>query len=422
MQLLRFFLQYVYSLPSAFLFLLIVKHFLPVPGRWRQIVLTIAAMTIVNPIIWIGDTFNILLVAVVIFAAIPLLCKGLVLARFSVSLLLFNVVISAAAILSSLRPPLDAYIQVFFLLLWLCIYFFVRHFVEPAATQSIRKTLWLLLNGLSLFPFGVTVVVVAFSKYTRAYVNADEFKDTLVIGNEGVLLAILTLSAVYAVGLLLCVALLARQEKLEQQEVLWAVRQQHYVSLEQNQLQVRRLRHDMANHLSAMAGMDNQRLREYLLQLISTPAIEGGRCFCENDIVNAVLAGKLSVAEQEGIRCEFQVVIPQKLSVSDVDLCAIFSNCLDNAIEACRKCPPDSRKIFLTAKADKGIFALRLKNSMAGTIVTKGGDFVTSKSDKQNHGLGMAEIRDIVQQQHGILRFSQELDVFQMQLSIPVLQ
>lgn len=55
------------------------------------------------------------------------------------------------------------------------------------------------------------------------------------------------------------------------------------------------------------------------------------------------LSSKLSVIERDGIQTEINVMVPAEIPISNIDLCTIFANCLDNALEACRKCPEDSR-------------------------------------------------------------------------------
>ncbi|PKM74020.1 MAG: hypothetical protein CVU91_02975 [Firmicutes bacterium HGW-Firmicutes-16] len=111
----------------------------------------------------------------------------------------------------------------------------------------------------------------------------------------------------------------------------------YYQNLEEQQFQVRRLCHDMANHLQAMSALKAPELREYLGQLIKSPAMECSQRFCENNVVNAVLAAKQQIMEQKEITADFFVVLPADLSVEAVDLCAVFANSLDNSIEACEK-------------------------------------------------------------------------------------
>ncbi|MCC8022894.1 MAG: ATP-binding protein, partial [Clostridiales bacterium] len=180
-----------------------------------------------------------------------------------------------------------------------------------------------------------------------------------------------------------------------------------------------RMRHDMANHLNAMAGMEDKNLRAYLSQLIASPAMTTGQRFCENEIVNAVLSGKQPALEHSGIQAEIQVALPAKLPISDMDLCAIFSHCMDNAIEACEQCVPGNRKLRLQARAEKGIFAFRLENSMTGKLQAQNGRLHTTKADKEMHGRGMAALHDIVQQKGGILKFGQAGNSFKLQMSIP---
>lgn len=412
---LEFLTSYAWSLPTAVLFLFVIKKFLPIASYPRQVMMWFVSVLVVNPIIWIGDAANILFVAAVLFTAILLLCGGYRLARFSVAMLLFCVIVSASAVFSNLRPPLDKYVGLFSFLLWCGIALFVKWFIAPQEVQKIRPRLWQLLDMLVFLPFMVTVVIVICTEFTKTAGS-----NVLIIGNERVLVILLILAAVYAVGLLLAVALLAKQESLERQQILWTVRQQHYENLEQHQLQVRRLRHDMANHLNAMSGMDDNSMRKYLAELVSTAAMTAGRRFCEHETANAVLSGKQQTIEQQKIQARIDVSLPENLPLSNIDVCAVFSNCIDNAIEACQKCKPENRKIKLEAKATKGILALRLENSMTGTLDEENGILFSSKSDKANHGLGMAEIRDIVQRHRGILKYEQNDDVFVMQLSIPL--
>lgn len=409
------------SLLSAFFFVCTVKCYLPIPARWRELVLFVAALFLTTPPIWFGDAANILFVGAALFVAIPLLCKGMLLARLSVTLLLFCAIISTQAIFSQIRPPVDRYIILLPGLVWLCIFLISRRFIKPDFTEIIPSRLWLLLDALALLPVTMTTVIVLLTQSMRTFATDDPHTDSIIIGNERVLLILLALSAVYSVGLLLFVVLLAKQARMEQKQMLWAIRQQYYANLEQSQLQVRRLRHDLANHLSAMAGMEEHTLRGYLAQLIAAPAMAGGRRFCDNEIVNAVLSVKLPTIEQEAIEAEIRLTVPSKLPISDIDLCALFSNCIDNAVEACRKCPQKSRRILLTAKTEKGIFALYLKNSMTGRLETKHGRLITSKPDKENHGLGMAEIQDIVQKHEGVIKHWTAEDSFHIQISIPFL-
>jgi hypothetical protein len=57
---------------------------------------------------------------------------------------------------------------------------------------------------------------------------------------------------------------------------------------------------------------------------------------CENPAVNALLQHYVSLAKAKNIMVSVNLQVPQKISISDVDLCIIFGNCLENVLEACQ--------------------------------------------------------------------------------------
>ena len=54
-----------------------------------------------------------------------------------------------------------------------------------------------------------------------------------------------------------------------------------------------------------------------------------------DDTVNAVMTVKSSVMERDSIKMKASVEIDRELPFKKTDVCAIFANALDNAIEAC---------------------------------------------------------------------------------------
>lgn len=152
---------------------------------------------------------------------------------------------------------------------------------------------------------------------------------------------------------------------------LYEMNRLYYRNLEQEQFQVRRLRHDMANHLQTMSGLPEPEMREYLNNIINSPALEHARRFCENNVVNIVLASKASIMEQRKIDMDIEISVPSEIPVQNVDLCAVFANSLDNAIEACEKLPDDQRKVTVKARTDKGLFVMRVQNPYSGKATWK---------------------------------------------------
>lgn len=85
--------------------------------------------------------------------------------------------------------------------------------------------------------------------------------------------------------------------------------------------------------------------------------------------------------------------IPGELPFEKPDLCALFANALDNAIEACAALDAGSRQIELSARAAKGILAVEVRNPFGGQL--SGGLPKTTKQDAANHGYGLRSIQEI---------------------------
>ena len=106
-------------------------------------------------------------------------------------------------------------------------------------------------------------------------------------------------------------------------------------------LTMRGWRHDYHNHLQAMKAYEKMgqydRLEEYLGLLEQdldhvNQLIETG-----NVNLDAILNSKISLAQKNGIAIDYQAKCPETLAVSDIDLCALIGNLLDNAVESCEK-------------------------------------------------------------------------------------
>ena len=202
--------------------------------------------------------------------------------------------------------------------------------------------------------------------------------------------------------LLVAILILADHERLERASQLAGLREVYYQGLQQQERQVRQLRHDMRNHLTVVQGLlergDTQGAVGYLEQMAGSQALQGVRRFCENESANVVLSAKAEAMEQAGITADFAVSLPKDLPVADTDLAALLGNALDNAIEGVQNAAV--KKITLRCRVDKGLLMLRLENPVGGEVNP---DLSTTKADKFSHGFGIPGMREIAERYHGTL-------------------
>ncbi|MEG2458070.1 MAG: GHKL domain-containing protein, partial [Bacilli bacterium] len=89
-----------------------------------------------------------------------------------------------------------------------------------------------------------------------------------------------------------------------------------------------------------------------------------------------------------------------------IDISSIFSNLIDNAIEACKKINDNNRERYITIKSTfiNGYLVVRCENSKINKILFKDNKILTSKNDKFIHGIGIESIKSSVKKYNGELK------------------
>ena len=371
-------------------------------GRFWKVLFLLTFAGSSGMVIWIGDP-NLLYTLPVYFLLFLLCTKGDIVGRLAVCIIFFCLEMSVCALLDSYLQLLsgdDLYRwydvatrlarPAVFGTLWLLLR---RRF--PAQQVRLSRRLWKLVLALAAMPLCalIAVVLLTFQKYESDAVSALAL-------NQG--LAVLPFVLVTSIVLLFAVLILADHERLEQSSRLAGLREVYYQGLRQQERQVRQLRHDLRNHLTVVQGLlekgDAQGAAGYLDQLSGSPALRGGRRFCENETANVVLAAKAEIMERSGITADFAVSLPRELPVADTDLAALLGNALDNAIEGVEG--TGEKRITLRCRVDKGLLMLRVENPV-GTEINP--DLATTKADKSAHGFGIPGMREIAERYHGTL-------------------
>ena len=93
-------------------------------------------------------------------------------------------------------------------------------------------------------------------------------------------------------------------------------------------------------------------------------------------------------------------------SISDGDLVAMFGNLLDNAIEAAAQCEDDKRKIIVRIymENDGKICVVKLVNYFATPRIQHKSGFVSTKKNRELHGIGIKSVEKTAKKYHGYLQ------------------
>ena len=188
---------------------------------------------------------------------------------------------------------------------------------------------------------------------------------------------------------------------------------------------IRRLHHDVKNHLLAIKSMagDSAEIDQYLNELL--PQFEGYemQVHTGNQIVDAILSEKVRQGSQDGIRFNIVLDLTALQFMKGVDLITIFGNAADNAIEALRKLPEgEERYVYMKSSSFANNLLIKIENRYAGTVVMKNGVPVTSKKDSELHGIGVGSIRNAAARYGGTVGVKSDDDthLFTLTIMIPL--
>lgn len=201
-------------------------------------------------------------------------------------------------------------------------------------------------------------------------------------------------------------------ERLEIQRVILRERDQYEQHLKGQlkyldellfkQKELRSFKHDISNQLVSLKGYfasgDNNGGLQHinsLLQLVedTAPAIDTG-----NIALDAILSTKQAIAVHKGINFDAHIRIGEQLTIDPVDLSVIFGNALDNAIEACDRLIAGKKRIILELRQQDNTLFCQLANTAPPR---QSEALATSKSDKENHGHGFANLTASIKKYDG---------------------
>ncbi len=379
---------------GAWLLLRLWSRFVPLRrGRLRRAALFAVLVAATTVVIWVGD-HNLFFMGVPFFAAGLLCFGGPRLGRLTATMIFFALTMSVDALLDTYLPvgarpeSLAGYLLRMGLrpaaygALWLLL----RRRL-PDAPPELAPRLWRLVAGLAAMPVCALVAVVLLA--WRRYESPSAARLALTQGA-----VVLPFVLVTAVLLLLAVGVLAEHQRLEQAERLAGLREMYYEGLRRQEAPLRRLRHDLRNHLTVVRGQlargDAAAAAAYLDALAGSPALQGGGRLCAHETANAVLAAKRAEMEQAGVRADFRVSLPERLPLADTDVCALLGNALDNALEGARRCRDPWVRV--RCRAEQGLLMLQVENPAEGPLRP---NLATTKPDRDAHGLGLPILREI---------------------------
>ena len=187
-------------------------------------------------------------------------------------------------------------------------------------------------------------------------------------------------------------------------------------------LTMRGWRHDYHNHMQsvkAYLAMDNMEEARAYLDRLEQDLDDIDLLFNTGNInADAILNSKISLAIKKGIQVDYKATVPKELSVSDIDLCVVIGNLIDNAVEACEKVEPERQFIRLYIGILRRQLYLSVSNATNEVVRKFDEEYITTK--RGNHGHGLKRINNIVDKYDGYINRKNEPGVFVTEIMLPL--
>lgn len=184
---------------------------------------------------------------------------------------------------------------------------------------------------------------------------------------------------------------------------------------------VRQLKHDMKNHLMVLASYLNseeyEAAKSYTSEILDKLNAMHSYIETGNSLLNHILNEKLELARSYGIAIRAEIETLSFSRMHSIDFSALLTNLLDNAIEASKNEPV--KEIQLHIFQERGYDAVSVKNKIGKSVLEENPKLHSTKEKKEQHGIGIPRIKEIVTAYDGIYDFFEKEGYFCFRVFIP---
>lgn len=326
-----------------------------------------------------------------------------VISKFSIVLLKKITTMKEVEIWSSVFGVTKGLVNILLYALLLIVYFSIisRKFVRKDYHFKIHEYAFLILPNVSTLCISITLKIFIFTvENGMTVIMFDKVPATMF----WVPLICFLLLGVNISSVMLFQKLVQLGEEERKRAILENQMVQMQREIEEIQdiyADMRGLRHDLKSHLESIAavirrisGKDKEELDNYIEKMETTVSRLDFAYRTGNPITDIIIHQKKQEAEKHDISFEADFTYPDKQQIDVYDIAIVLNNALENAIEASRKVE-GKKYINLRSYMKGNLFFIEVENDFMSEIIfdSETGLPVSSKAEKQLHGLGMENIQ-----------------------------
>lgn len=274
---------------------------------------------------------------------------------------------------------------------------FIRKYFSKRPTEMLGDAEWLKFLFFPVFTIAMIVAMLTYFTYIEAPEQANVL-FIIAIGTAGMNIVVF-----YLINDILKREVQIYEDKIFKMQV--KSQTDMYKSISANYDKQKRKTHEYRNQIvcieSLLSKKKYEELEKYIESIYGDLHEETEVINTNHVIVNAILNTKYQEMVNKGIVFVFRVNDLSEIWIEDEDIVTILSNLLNNAIEACEKCP--DRKIIKLKfiKEDEKVI-IAVKNTFHGPIRYEEGELITSKiADSEEHGVGIKNVERIIWKYRG---------------------
>ncbi|MGL4606697.1 MAG: GHKL domain-containing protein [Eubacteriaceae bacterium] len=211
------------------------------------------------------------------------------------------------------------------------------------------------------------------------------------------------------------------EKEIEFSKISLNIQRKQY-ELQMNRIEeTKRLQHDLRQHIALIEFYNRQEEYQELTTYIQKyKQVILGNTFeilTENKAINAMVLYYKQQGEVSGIKMITNFRVPNQLGIEETDLCIVFGNLLENAVEACQKITKKPKEVEVNAKLTSHGLVIIVKNPYEGEII-RGKDTLLSTKRVSEKGIGLNSIESVAKKYNGSATFQVEEKEKQFRASI----
>lgn len=315
---------------------------------------------------------------------------------------------------------IDIYSNLFIIFIYILVCLIIKHldkYLQSLGNDKrnyIYLSLGLIVNLINIIISYVSKKLERFNLYSEQYILNYIVTPKLILASTIVLV-------------LLFVKVIKDNKVKSQKELMknkLDMQYEHYLSVQESHMKVRKLYHDINNHISTIDNLKNnsKEVNEYVSNL--KDEIEEFKSIYNtgNMILDIIINEKSEICNKKGIKFICDINFSKVNFIKPMDVSSIFANILDNAIEACDKIHDDNINKYIRIKGSisKSYFVLKCENSKVNIIKANENRLLSDKMDKFMHGIGIQSIKSSLEKYEGEILFEDEKNKFTLNIYIPL--